>query len=557
MIPSLLRLTIYIASSLLIFCNHPSIVNNGGGGSEVEIVGVIYNQDGPAPRTQVKLIQSNYNPLIMSPIVDSMIDTTDALGRYRFKNISSGQYNVQAVHLSQRTRLLVTGIEVTTDKFIIVSRDTLRKPGSIRLKLSTEAASDGYLSIPGTDITTTVSAGSNEILLDSVPAGTIPEIRYYTADDTVPLIKRNVTVVPSHTTILEGPPVTLKKMELLLNTTVNGAGVQSDIYNFPVLVRLSETNFDFSSAATNGKDITFTNSNNVVLPHEIERWNSATKQAEIWVKIDTIHGNDSTQSIYLQWGAPSSTDQSNGSAVFDTAAGFQGVWHLSESVTDSSYDATINRYTGTSPDNATPASGTGQIGNCRIFNGTSDFITMNNTSESKLNFPESGYYTVSAWVYLDTFDNSSRCIVSKGYEQYFLRSTYISLNVLSIKPLWEFVEFSETQKWQALNGSASSKQWVFLAGVREGNRQFLYCNGDLIDSTIDKWPNAVSRNTGNNLYIGRFATPVTIPANDGYCFFKGGIDEVRIQSRSLHADWIKLCYMNQRSDDKLIVYKKH
>jgi hypothetical protein len=38
-------------------------------------------------------------------------------------------------------------------------------------------------------------------------------------------------------------------------------------------------------------------------------------------------------------------------------------------------------------------------------------------------------------------------------------------------------------------------------------------------------------------------------------FFKGGIDEVRVMSVMPDADWIKLCYMNQKSEDLLVVFK--
>ena len=38
-------------------------------------------------------------------------------------------------------------------------------------------------------------------------------------------------------------------------------------------------------------------------------------------------------------------------------------------------------------------------------------------------------------------------------------------------------------------------------------------------------------------------------------FFKGMVDEVRISNIALSADWIKLCYMNQRIDDKLVIFK--
>jgi hypothetical protein len=69
----------------------------------------------------------------------------------------------------------------------------------------------------------------------------------------------------------------------------------------------------------------------------------------------------------------------------------------------------------------------------------------------------------------------------------------------------------------------------------------------------------VVRNTSNDLYIGRFAEEVTLPPMGpkvvGYNHFKGSIDEVRIISRSQSADWIRLCYMNQRPDDQLVQFK--
>jgi hypothetical protein len=93
----------------------------------------------------------------------------------------------------------------------------------------------------------------------------------------------------------------------------------------------------------------------------------------------------------------------------------------------------------------------------------------------------------------------------------------------------------------------------------QGDRQFLFCNGDLVDSTANVW--AMAKGMGftrmpKDLSIGGFLEPVTFPQNDGYCFFKGSIDEVRICSAALGVDWIRLCYMNQRRDDRLVVHGK-
>ena len=41
----------------------------------------------------------------------------------------------------------------------------------------------------------------------------------------------------------------------------------------------------------------------------------------------------------------------------------------------------------------------------------------------------------------------------------------------------------------------------------------------------------------------------------GFAFFNGKIDEVKIGNRDPGADWIKLCYMNQKETDALVTVK--
>ena len=38
-------------------------------------------------------------------------------------------------------------------------------------------------------------------------------------------------------------------------------------------------------------------------------------------------------------------------------------------------------------------------------------------------------------------------------------------------------------------------------------------------------------------------------------YWNGKIDEVRVEKVARSADWIKLCFMNQREDDKLVRFK--
>jgi hypothetical protein len=532
---------------------------DGGGGSEVEVVGRVYFPNGdPAVRTQVKLIPRNHNAVTEGQIGDSLIDTSDANGTYAFKGVTPGWYNMLAVHLTQRTRLFITGIEVAPADTTPIPSGILLQPGAIRLLLSPDGNRfDGYAFIPGTDIAGYPSKDASEVMLDSVPAGKIPEVRFIITGDSSTVTKMDVVVNPGDTTTIANPSWKYAQ-QLRLNTSASGANVGGDVRDFPVLIRLNATNFDFSQALADGSDIRFTKTNNTFLPYEIERWDATNWQAEIWVKVDTVQGNDSAQTIVMYWGNPAATGSTNGNAVFDTASGFQGVWHLNERGNEVALDATGNHYDGMAYGMQGFTANPGAIGYARAFDGASSYITMPNTASGKLNFQQNGNYTVCAWVSLDTFDNASHCIVSKGYEQYYLRMTYIS-TTFPPAPKWEFVEFAEINNmgnWRTSTYGATAKQWTYLVGVRQGERQLLYCNGDLADSTTEIWQNTVSRNTANNLSIGKFWKPVNVPIpNEGYDFFKGSIDEVRILSKAQSRDWIRLSYMNQRGNDKLVQFK--
>ncbi|MBD3322312.1 MAG: DUF2341 domain-containing protein, partial [Chitinivibrionales bacterium] len=128
---------------------------------------------------------------------------------------------------------------------------------------------------------------------------------------------------------------------LYLNTTSSGANVSQDINNFPVLIRLNASNFNFLQAKGNGDDIRFSKSDNqTAISYEIERWDSANQVAEIWVKIDTVFGNSNIQNFEMYWGNASASSQSNGAAVFSSSYDYEGVWHLDEDGSAQRADAT-------------------------------------------------------------------------------------------------------------------------------------------------------------------------------------------------------------------------
>jgi hypothetical protein len=163
--------------------------------------------------------------------------------------------------------------------------------------------------------------------------------------------------------------------------------------------------------------------------------------------------------------------------------------------------------------------------------------------------PENGTYSVSAWVKVNPFPNQSSVIVSKQLYQYSLQ--------LRNDNFWEFHIFDNAIGFESTASAASPGVWTHVEGVRSGPNQYFYVNGALCASlaadTMQPGNTTYSRITSNDVCIGRL--PVINNPGQTWRYFTGAIEEVRISSVAHNADWIKLCYMNQRPDDKLVSLK--
>jgi hypothetical protein len=533
----------------MLSCSSPNFAGTGTETStKGSVAGRIVDQNGvAASRTVIQLVPAAYDPVSGASLPAVPTDTTSADGSYSFANVDSGDYNILAVHPDTRARGLVSGISVERDS-VAAPVDTLRKPGSINVVLPDSFdATNGYVYVQGTTIYALLRGMNGSVPLDSVPAGPGLSICYAVKGSPAKpqIFRDSVSVAPGGvTTVTNVAWKFLKKLSL--NTTASGANVQGIVENFPVLVRLNTGNFNFSQAQSSGNDIRFTKENGGSLPYEIERWDASQSSAEIWVKIDTIFGNDSTHFITMYWGNPNATSASNSAAVFDTTDGFQGVWHLNETTGQTAKDATGNHFDGTKLGSALPAPAAGAIGTAQQFDGSSSFIQMTGTADSKLSFPENGNYSLSAWVYVDTLvDSTTHVIASKGHEQYFLKLYWDG-------PHWEFTEYHDKSGWQVSSYSpVQAKAWKYLVGVRDGNNQYLYLDGELVTNSYGLAVSSIARNTSDDFSIGKYLRSAGYPG-EGFSWFDGKIDEVRVSSKSLGADWTKLCYMNQKEPDVLV-----
>ncbi len=96
----------------------------------------------------------------------------------------------------------------------------------------------------------------------------------------------------------------------------------STLTDYQVLIQLSSTNFNFAHAKSDGSDIRFTSSDGKTsLDYWIEEWTATS--AKIWVEIPSIPANGQIE-IYMYYGNPSATSESDGNAVFDFFDDFEG-----------------------------------------------------------------------------------------------------------------------------------------------------------------------------------------------------------------------------------------
>jgi hypothetical protein len=378
-----------------------------------------------------------------------------------------------------------------------------------------------------------------------VPSGHIC-LRYVTGGgDTIPgaLLLSNVVVGEGQTVLaaIGGQSSAWKySMRMYFNTTASGANVAGNVYNFPVLVRLSGSNFNFSQAQPQGSDIRFTKSNGAPLPYEIEIWDSAAGAAAVWVKVDTVYGSDSAQYITMYYGNSTAVNASNSAAVFDTGNGFNGVWHLDESGSGAANeykDATANHIDGQGGSGSAayvPTRVPGVIGRALDFDGIDDYITM---SAHPCSLGTSNL-TLSAWVKTtDTAGN--QCIIG-------LAGTYrfrIMVDWSIWFGMWNSITWLDTSSSGPVVNDGAWHQ-VTVVFDRTGTEQLYIDGAPNVAKDISSTAQAVA--AMDTVQIG-FDDDSTVPL-----FFSGTIDEARLERVGRSPAWIKLSYENQRPDQRLV-----
>lgn len=309
---------------------------------------------------------------------------------------------------------------------------------------------------------------------------------------------------------------------LFINTSSTGIEISGNVSDYPLLVRLNSSNFDFSQANSDGSDIRFTQGENQ-LNYEIERWDASSQKAEIWVKVNVVYADNSTQFITMYWGKTNVPNNSSPKSVFTSENDFKGVWHL-----DNFKDATVYANDGT---NNNTAEVDGIIGKAKRFDGDNDYISLSDACIA------SGTWTLDFWIKPNNPDN---------YERIFIQG-YDGCGSQQIMASWygDHVEFrsttdSSSSTAQIASGSIVDDEWSHVVWTFNGTTHNVYVNGVVSTGTVS----TTSWDINGDIYIGT--------RNGSGNYWTGDIDEVRLSSGVRSADWIKLAHGNQSGTQSFV-----
>ena len=237
------------------------------GGSEVgnptnaRVIGtVVYpNGGGPVAQADVRLRPKSFCKDTMlaalSKILVSNTNTlTDENGRFVLDSVGTGDYSIEVNDGKSHGALIACSVNGESP-VLTLPADTARPTSTIFGTIM--AAKNGfsvYVQIFGLDRVVRADPASGQFELPDVPQGSYA-LRISSSSllgDS--LIKNNVNVQSGTGTNIGNIDLISfggwnNSQKLLLNTTASGAGVSGTVTNFPALIRLTQSNFDFARAA--------------------------------------------------------------------------------------------------------------------------------------------------------------------------------------------------------------------------------------------------------------------------------------------------------------------
>ena len=324
-----------------------------------------------------------------------------------------------------------------------------------------------------------------------------------------------------------------------LKITFAGYTNTETLVDFPVLVNLSTNLPGFSYkqfASPAGADLRFTDSGGLSpLPFEIDEWNT-NGTSHVWVRVP--HLSSTNDFIWAYWGNPLSTSlpASSTNGTVWSADHFL-VYHLKEY--NFPYSDSAMQHPALS--GVAPASTAGSIGRGVLLDGASKYLNA-----GPVNLGEA--FTLSAWVRVDPLATNIQTVWankpggynSPGFSLYI--NSYLTADQ---KLILETGNGSVGANASTAAGAVSSGTWHLISAAVDftNGAARLYVDG--VDQTQSSTIRSDLANQ-STVNLGRFT-------NSSF-YFKGAIDEARIESGLHSPAWVSAAYVTEALNSSLVNY---
>ncbi len=357
---------------------------------------------------------------------------------------------------------------------------------------------------------------------------------------------------------------------IFINSTSTGVFVSESLYNFPLLIRLTSSDFNFSQTKSDGTDIRFSKADGIAIPFEIDYWDSTAGKAAIWVLLDTLYSNRNDQHFFLYWGNSSALNRSASNPVFAADTNALAVLHLSEdpqlsaieqrNLNKNSVPSGLDSLKGIMHD----ATGNGHFGKADFFQiistegviGRAVEYTSNNYRNGGITIVQpyglqNKAYTWSAWV-RPTQPQNQACIIGEPRNNSRLTwgGSESGQNQFKASLVEKMIDTASQTYNAVLSQQQVTDQWYFVAvtASKATKTITLYINGQIVGTK--SWTNDLIQMPGTTEKIQIGGSYVADEA------FIGKIDEVHLSSEMQSEDWIRLSYENQKPQGSLLLHRE-
>lgn len=506
-------LGLLVVASTFVGCGSDRVAGGSSTETSNRLAARFVGEDGQtAANAVVRVRPSGWQGGSDAPSIEGLrtrLDTVlDAEGRLIARDFAPGSYTVEV-----ETRGLALRVALATGEASVV--DTLRVPGG--LGGTFEPGWSGTVQVLGTDLRISTDA-KGVFLKDGIPSG--PVVLDLRADSAGVVRRLQVrTVVPPRavadlgtlrllTTEESELSLWLHRQRLILDNT--RTGLTRDVPDFPLWIPLVDS--QRTGAQPDGSDLRVVDESGRIRPLEVP----SSLLEGVWARLPRIDGSSDEHHLDLYWGRPGVATKSSSRSVFDSAAGWRGVWHLD----GPSACAT----SGCGPVSGSTISDIGMAGRAARFDGSG---TLRVADSGTL---EPGDLTVSLWVHLQSIVGSEARLVWKDSDGQ------------SSLPSWGFLVRKSgsnlTVGFRTRNGPSDSglfaalptSRWVHLAATVERARKKAELFVDGVSQgtfPVDTIPPAPRM---GDLVVGQGIV--------------GRIDELRVSRLARSDAWIELEHIN-------------